>query len=121
MKVEVSNGELFDKVTILRIKQEKGLQVTKELNELEPLFEQLVNKSQQTLKLFEVLKTINEQLWCIEDEKRQCEINKLFDDNFVLLSRLVYLLNDERAKIKKLVDTLTNSNITEYKSHGEIK
>ena len=113
--VNVSMGELVDKLTILEIKSEKGLPVSKELQILE---EEYVPEF--TIEFCKnILKSINEQLWLIEDEKRQCEAGQSFEEDFISLSRLVYMLNDERARIKKIIDKLSNSDITEHKSHGD--
>ena len=118
MEVEIGNGELFDKVSILQIKQERGLPVEKELDVLQNTIAGLLTETMQ--HPFNVLKQINRELWIIEDNKRAYEKTKNFDENFVALSRLVYLLNDERARVKRLIDNLTLSNIVEYKKpNGE--
>ena len=116
MEVEIGNGELFDKVSILQIKQERGLPVEKELDVLQNTIAGLLTETMQ--HPFNVLKQINRELWIIEDNKRAYEKTKNFDENFVALSRLVYLLNDERARVKRLIDNLTLSNIVEYKKHN---
>ena len=121
--VEVSVGELLDKISILEIKQEK-INNTEKLNfineELSILKDQLDNnvKSDKKLaELFESLKQINAKLWVIEDDKRQCEKEKDFTDNFIKLSRDVHFLNDDRAKIKLEINIHTGSKIKEIKEY----
>jgi hypothetical protein len=121
--VEVSIGELLDKISILEIKQEKIKDPEKLkfiLNEHSILKEQLDNnvKSDDKLdKLFQSLKEINEKLWVIEDNKRQCEKDKDFGEKFVSLSRDVHFLNDDRAKIKLEINNHTGSTIKEIKEY----
>ena len=121
--VEVSVGELLDKISILEIKQEK-IKDTKKLNfineEHSILKDQLNNnvKSDKKLtELFESLKQINAKLWVIEDDKRQCEKEKDFTDTFIKLSRDVHFLNDDRAKIKLEINIHTGSKIKEIKEY----
>ena len=121
--VEVSVGELLDKISILEIKQEK-IKDTEKLKfiekELTILKDQLNNniKSDQKLnELFVKLKKINAKLWIIEDDKRQCEKDKDFNEKFIKLSRDVHFLNDERAKIKLEINNLTGSKIREIKEY----
>ena len=121
--VEVSVGELLDKISILEIKQDK----IKDVNKLEfiksehsILKDQLkinVQSSSQLEKLFNSLKEINAKLWVIEDDKRQCEKNKDFGEKFIKLSRDVHFLNDDRAKIKLEINNLTGSKIKEIKEY----
>jgi len=123
--VEVSIGELLDKISILEIKQEKikdpdKLKFIK--TEFSILKEQLDNKVKSTdevNKLYKLLKEINSKLWVIEDDKRLCEKEKRFDERFIKLSRDVHFLNDERAKIKFEINTLTDSNIKEIKEYTD--
>ena len=123
--VEVSIGELLDKISILEIKQEKikdpdKLKFIKA--EYSILREQLNNKVKSTdevNKLYKSLKEINLKLWVIEDDKRLCEKEKKFDEKFIKLSRDVHFLNDERAKIKFEINTLTDSNIKEIKEYTD--
>ena len=121
--VEVSVGELLDKISILEIKQEKikDLEKLKFINEEHSILKDQLNsnvKSDQKLnKLFESLKQINSKLWIIEDDKRQCEKEKDFTDNFIKLSRDVHFLNDERAKIKLEINNHTGSKIKEIKEY----
>ena len=121
--VEVSVGELFDKISILEIKKEK-IKDTDKLNfindEYDVLKEQMDNhvKSDEKLeKLFKKLKEINFKLWSIEDEKRMCEKNSNFGEKFIKLSRDVHFLNDDRAKIKLEINNLTGSKIKEIKEY----
>lgn len=120
MKIEVSNSEVFDKITILCIKQQNGLDVQKELDILTQAVAHVVDLYPYLDKLVAVLKTLNEQMWDIEDQKRKHEEDKNFNSNFVFLSRLVYKLNDERARIKKTIDVMTDSVISEVKSHKSV-
>ena len=121
--VEVSVGELLDKVSILEIKKEK-IKDPEKLefieNEHSILTEQL-NKNVKTdpklNDLFLTLKNINAKLWVIEDDKRQCEKDKEFSDKFVKLSRDVHFLNDDRAKIKLEINNHTGSKIKEIKEY----
>ena len=121
--VEVSIGELLDKISILEIKQEKIKNPEKLKfisNEHSILKEQLDNniKSDNKLnKLFQSLKEINAKLWVIEDNKRQCEKDKDFGEKFVRLSRDVHFLNDDRAKIKLEINNYTGSVIKEIKEY----
>ena len=121
--VEVSIGELLDKISILEIKKGK-IKDPEKLNfineEHSILKDQLNNnvKSDQKLnKLFESLKQINAKLWVIEDDKRQCEKEKDFTDTFIKLSRDVHFLNDDRAKIKLEINNQTGSKIKEIKEY----
>ena len=121
--VEVSIGELLDKISILEIKQEKIKDPEKLkfiLNEHSILREQLDNNvkpDDKLNKLFQSLKEINAKLWVIEDDKRLCEKEKNFGDKFVKLSRDVHFLNDDRAKIKLEINNLTGSKIKEIKEY----
>jgi hypothetical protein len=121
--VEVSIGELLDKISILEIKQERIKDPDKLKfisNEHSILKNQLDNhvKSDDKLnKLFKLLKEINAKLWTIEDDKRLCEKEKDFGEKFIKLSRDVHFLNDDRAKIKLEINNLTNSSIREIKEY----
>ena len=121
--VEVSIGELLDKITILEIKQEKIKDPEKLKfisNEHSILKDQLNNniKTDDKLnKLFQSLKDINSKLWVIEDDKRQCEKDKDFGEKFIKLSRDVHFLNDDRAKIKLEINNHTGSSIKEIKEY----
>ena len=118
----ISIGELVDKITILEIKKNnlqnsKLENVLKELNFLRELIEK--NKIVITDDLFSQLKEINLSLWNIEDQIRIKEKNKEFDNTFIELARSVYFKNDKRAEIKKRINQLSNSEITEEKSYSE--
>ena len=121
--VEVSAGELLDKISILEIKQEKinDPEKLKFINEEHSILKDQLNnnvKSDQKLnELFESLKQINAKLWVIEDDKRQCEKEKDFTEAFIKLSRDVHFLNDDRAKIKLEINNHTGSKIKEIKEY----
>jgi len=121
--VEVSVGELFDKISILEIKKEKIKDPKKlkhindEYNILDEQLKKNVNSDEKISKLFHTLKEINSKLWAIEDEKRLCEKNSDFGENFVQLSRNVHLLNDKRANIKLEINNITGSKIKEVKEY----
>ncbi len=121
--VEVSIGELLDKISILEIKQDKikDLEKLKFIKEEHSILSDQLNKnvkSDEKLNiLFSSLKEINGKLWVIEDEKRQCEKDQNFTDKFIKLSRDVHFLNDERAKIKLEINNYTGSKIKEIKEY----
>ena len=121
--VEVSVGELLDKISILEIKQEKikDPEKLKFMNTEHSILEDQLNnnvKSDEKIeKLFQSLKDINAKLWVIEDDKRQCEKEKDFTEKFIKLSRDVHFLNDDRAKIKQEINNLTGSKIKEIKEY----
>ena len=121
--VEVSIGELLDKISILEIKQEKIKDPEKLKfisDEHAVLKDQLNNnvKSDEKLNtLFNSLKDINAKLWVIEDDKRLCEKNSDFTEKFIKLSRDVHFLNDDRAKIKLEMNNHTGSKIKEIKEY----
>ncbi|WP_415320342.1 DUF6165 family protein [Candidatus Pelagibacter sp. Uisw_092] len=121
--VEVSVGELLDKISILEIKQEKikDPEKLKFINDEHGILkDQLDNnvKSDEKLNtLFKSLKDINAKLWVIEDDKRLCEKNSDFTENFIKLSRDVHFLNDDRAKIKLEMNNHTGSKIKEIKEY----
>ena len=121
--VEVSVGELLDKLSILEIKKEKIKDPEKIKFILEDyliLKEQLdknVNPGQKLEKLYQSLKEINTKLWAIEDDKRQCEKDKDFGERFIKLSRDVHFFNDNRAQIKLEINNLTGSKIKEIKEY----
>ena len=121
--VEVSVGELLDKISILEIKQDKikDLEKLKFIKKEHSILSDQLNKnvkSDEKLNiLFSSLKEINGKLWVIEDEKRQCEKDQNFTDIFIKLSRDVHFLNDERAKIKLEINNYTGSKIKEIKEY----
>ena len=121
--VEVSVGELLDKISILEIKKEKIKDpnklefINKEHLILKNQLNKSVKKDEKLEKLFQSLKEINAKLWVIEDEKRQCEKDKKFDEKFIKLSRDVHFFNDDRAKIKLEINSHTGSSIREIKEY----
>ena len=121
--VEVSVGELLDKISILEIKKEKisDLESLKIINsEYLVLKEQLtknIKTNSEVDRLFDSLKEINSKLWLIEDDKRLCEKNSDFGEKFIKLSRDVHFLNDNRAKIKLEINNHTGSKIKEIKEY----
>ena len=122
--VEVSVGELLDKITILEIKKEKikDLEKLKFINDehaiLKGQLDQNVKSDDKLNKLFQSLKEINARLWTIEDDKRMCEKNKDFTEKFIKLSRDVHFLNDDRANIKLEINNYTGSKIKEIKEYA---
>ena len=128
MKVEVSNGELLDKLTILELKlsnikdKQKLINVNKEHSELNPLALRLFEEYGNDLKrLYLELTAINTELWKIEDDIRECERNKDFGDQFISLARSVYFTNDKRSDVKKAINLLTGSGFIEEKSYEDYK
>ena len=121
--VEVSVGELLDKISILEIKQDKikDHEKLKFINDehsiLKSQLEQNVKTDEKLEKLFQSLKEINSKLWVIEDDKRLCEKEKNFGEKFIELSRDVHFLNDDRAKIKLEMNNHTGSKIKEIKEY----
>ena len=121
--VEVSVGELLDKISILEIKKEKIKDSSKlkfiieEHAILKDQLDQNVNSDEKLNNLFQSLKKINSRLWVIEDDKRLCEKNSDFTENFIKLSRDVHFLNDDRAKIKLEINNHTGSKIKEIKEY----
>ena len=121
--VEVSVGELFDKISILEIKKDKIKDEEKLkyiVDEHNLLKEQMVDKVKLNEKLsglFDTLKDINSKLWVIEDDKRLCEKNSDFGEKFIKLSRDIHFLNDKRASIKLEINNQTGSKIKEIKEY----
>ena len=121
--VEVSVGELLDKISILEIKKEKIKDheklkfISNEHSILKDQLEKNVKSDDKLDKLFQDLKEINAKLWVIEDDKRDCEKKKNFGDKFIKLSRDVHFLNDDRAKIKLEMNNHTGSIIKEIKEY----
>lgn len=122
MKIEVSNGEILDKLTILNIKLDKIDDKTKLINinteyrYLLGLCNTLLNNT-QIYSLFVKLQNINAELWNIEDQIRKKEKLKQFDEIFIDLARKVYITNDLRATIKKEINIISDSNFIEEKSY----
>ena len=126
MKVEVSNGELLDKVSILEIKlrnitdEEKLVNIQNEFNELEPLAKHLFESDEGQLHdHYHELIEINSELWDIEDDIRECERNKDFGEKFIKLARAVYITNDKRCEVKKIINISTGSKLVEEKGYEE--
>ena len=120
---EISAGELLDKISILEIKlnnikdKEKLVDINKEYKSLEDTRKSNIEMTENLQKLINQLIEINLKLWNIEEEKRICEKNEDFGNNFIKLSRNVYKNNDKRAKIKSDINKLLGSNIKEVKSY----
>ena len=123
--VEISVGELLDKISILKIKKEKIKDPEKlkfiddEYKVLQNQLDNNINSDKKLDDLFESLKKINSKLWIIEDEKRMCEKGSDFVENFIRLSRDVHFFNDNRAKIKLDINNHTGSKIREIKEYTE--
>ena len=122
MKIEVSNGEIVDKFSILLIKRSKIKDDTKldniqkEIDWIIPIFMKIV-KNKEVYDKYLDLAVVNSELWEIEDAIRECEKQKDFGDKFIQLARSVYINNDLRAEIKKHINILSNSGIVEEKSY----
>ena len=121
--VEVSVGELLDKISILEIKKEKIKDAEKlkfinnEHSILKNQLDENIKSDEKLNNLYQSLKEINSKLWVIEDDKRQCEKEKDFGEKFIKLSRDVHFLNDDRAKIKLEINNQTGSIIKEIKEY----
>ena len=125
LKVPISLGELIDKITILRIKSNKinsneaQKNIRLELKKLEHILNTKMSIN-TNLKNFEIkLSKINQTLWDIEDQLREKEREKKFDKNFISLARMVYYKNDERAKIKRMINKSFGSELIEEKSYTQ--
>jgi len=126
MKVEISNGELLDKISILELKmlriedEKKLVNIKEEFYKLNPLVVGLFEQYDSQLQNYYLeLAKINGKLWDIEDWIRDCEREKRFDKEFVELARSVYITNDRRSEIKKTINLLTNSGLIEEKSYKQ--
>mgnify|MGYP000899900597 CR=1 FL=1 len=126
MKIEISTGELIDKLSILEIKllninnPQKSSNVYKELETLNPYFQDLLDKYGLEMKnLYTKISRINKTLWDIEDDIRDKERAEEFDEEFVELARSVYIVNDQRAAVKKEINLLTKSKLVEEKSYKD--
>lgn len=125
--IEVGAGELIDKITILTIKSERMTDAEKlknvrhELDVLSTGRDENLEDSAELRKLTADLKQVNEALWEIEDDIRQCERDKDFGEKFVALARAVYVTNDKRAALKKDINVLTGAQIIEEKSYTEFE
>ena len=121
--IEVSVGELLDKISILEIKKKKIKDTEKlkfindEYNVLKDQLDTNVKPNEKLEKLFQSLKEINAKLWVIEDDKRLCEKNSNFTEKFIKLSRDIHFLNDDRSKIKLEINNHTGSKIKEIKEY----
>ncbi|MBF0561066.1 MAG: hypothetical protein HQL37_03405 [Alphaproteobacteria bacterium] len=122
--VEISPGELIDKITILEIKAERILDAAKlsnvesELGVLKAAREASIEASRELDDLTAGLKSVNERLWEIEDQIRDCERAKDFGTRFIALARSVYITNDERSTIKRQINETLDSSIVEEKSYA---
>ena len=128
MKIEVSNGELLDKISILELKldkiknKDKLVNIQKEFDELNPLCNELFRIYGGELQVHYLeLAKINGELWDIEDWIRDCEREKRFDEEFIQLARSVYVTNDQRSEVKKLINKTTGSDLVEEKSYKDYK
>ena len=125
INAEISPGELIDKITILEIKMDRITEDTKLKNiktEWDTLNQSRANKILISAKLDELtaeLKSINETLWVIEDDIRECEHRKEFGEAFITLARSVYLNNDHRARVKRKINELLGSRLIEEKSYSD--
>jgi hypothetical protein len=125
VNVEISIGEFFDKITILEIKRErisddqKLLNINKELDALNTLLQSLPFSRTDVQQEYDELKTINEKLWVIEDDIRDKEAAKAFDQEFIELARSVYFTNDRRSDVKRAINLKLGSDFIEEKSYEE--
>jgi hypothetical protein len=120
IEVPVSVGEIVDKITILEIKMERMSEADKRANvgrELALLVERLGPLTREISALKTLLKGINERLWVIEDEIRDCEREKDFGPRFIELARAVYITNDKRAETKRVINLALSSTLVEEKSY----
>ena len=121
--IEVSVGELLDKISILEIKKEKIIDTGKlkfindEYSILKDQLKKNVKSDEKLNQMYQSLKDLNFKLWEIEDDKRKCEKNKDFGERFIQLSRDVHFLNDNRAKIKLEINNYSGSEIKEIKEY----
>jgi hypothetical protein len=122
MKVEISNGELLDKFSILEIKMGNITDPDK-LTNIENEYKELTSDCIDLLRdstissLYAELKSINQKLWTVEDDIRECERRKDFGQEFISLAREVYFTNDERARVKKEINLASGSSLVEEKSY----
>ena len=125
IKVELSVGELIDKISILQIKAERIIDrsklenINKELDVLMSLWKDSINSNNNLESEINDLKAINEELWDIEDKIRDKERNQVFDKDFIELARSVYFTNDKRAEIKRIINGKTGSELIEEKSYSD--
>jgi hypothetical protein len=124
MKLEVSNGEIADKLTILEIKLSKitdPLKLANILNEYEEVNYAFCLIMEKNHPLYTKLYSINSMLWDIEDSIRNLEKAKDFGEDFVNTARSVYFINDERSEVKRKINEITNSKLFEEKSYESYK
>ena len=125
VNVEISIGEFFDKITILEIKSErisdssKLANINNELENLNLLLSRQSFKRDDVADEVSALKAVNEELWVIEDDIREKESNKAFDEGFIELARSVYITNDKRSEIKRDINIKLGSDFVEEKSYEE--
>lgn len=125
LKVEISFGEFLDKITILEIKSErisdkdKLVNINNELNLLREHWQQNSKSTVEISQEMKQLKSVNEKLWEIEDNIREKEHNKTYDQGFIELARSVYFSNDERARIKRILNEKLGSDLIEEKSYKD--
>jgi hypothetical protein len=125
--IPVSSGELLDKITILEIKSErigdpaKLANVRHELALLSDIWQGLGHGGAELVEAHRALRRVNGRLWEIEDEIRECEAERSFGERFVELARAVYITNDERAALKRRVNSLTGSELVEEKSYRDYR
>ena len=125
LRVEVSFGEFLDKISILKIKSERISDEAKlknihtELDSLLVTYKEFIQPTNELKNLEVDLKKINEALWEIEDDIREKESNKAFDDGFIKLARSVYLTNDDRSRVKREINQLLGSRLIEEKSYKQ--
>lgn len=125
ISVPISWGELVDKITILEIKmdrihdEEKLENIAKELRALKTVFDQGCEDTENIKQVKSMLRAVNEQLWDIEDDIRKCEKEKDFSQRFIDLARSVYMSNDQRAALKREINTILESELFEEKSYED--
>ena len=125
IKIELSVGELLDKISILQIKAERIVDpsklenINKELDVLMSLWKDSAYSNNNLESETNELKAINEELWDIEDKIRDKERNRVFDKGFIELARAVYITNDKRADIKRIINSKTGSELIEEKSYSD--
>ena len=125
INIPISWGELIDKITILEIKMDriqdvKKLEnINKELQALRLIFDQGCSEPEMIWQLKAELRTVNEKLWEIEDDIRRCEKAKDFSQRFIDLARAVYISNDQRAALKREINTVLKSELFEEKSYED--
>ena len=126
MKIEVSNGEILDKISILALKKSKIQDKTKleniyyEYKTLLPYFDQIIN-TKQLGDIYWNLSSVNTELWDVEDKLRELEKSRTFNTEFIELARSVYYLNDRRAELKRDINILSGSDLIEEKSYEDYK